>query len=121
VALRKWRADIIKDLGGAEHISTQQHALVDLAFKSKLPLDSIDAWLLTQRSLVNARKRALRRLCSNARPLQTALHAILDNSALSPEERENDHRHTQRHYRAAGKAIPANERFSAKNARLVSY
>ena len=58
-ALAKWRADLIQDLGGRENISTQQEALVDLAVKSKLILDSIDSWLLTQPSLVNARKRSL--------------------------------------------------------------
>ncbi len=58
-ALTRWRSDLIEDLGGAETISTQQAALVDLAVKSKLLLDSIDTWLLTQPSLVNARKRSL--------------------------------------------------------------
>jgi hypothetical protein len=58
-ALAKWRGDLIEDLGGRESVSTQQEALVDLCVKSKLILDSIDAWLLTQPSLVNARKRAL--------------------------------------------------------------
>ena len=58
-ALAKWRADLITDLGGAERISTQQSALIDLAVRSKLLLDSIDAWLLTQPTLVNARKRSL--------------------------------------------------------------
>ena len=58
-ALSAWRTSLIQDLGGQEAISTQQEALVDLAVKSKLMLDSIDAWLLTQKSLVNARKKAL--------------------------------------------------------------
>jgi hypothetical protein len=58
-SLMKWRADLVADLGGADAISTQQSALVDLAVKSKLLLDSIDAWLLTQKSLVNIRKRSL--------------------------------------------------------------
>ena len=56
-ALAKWRADLIQDLGG--NVSTQQAALVDLAVKSKLLLDSIDTWLLVQPSLVNARKKSL--------------------------------------------------------------
>ena len=42
-SLAKWRADLIQDLGG--DVSTQQAALVDLAVKSKLLLDSIDTWL----------------------------------------------------------------------------
>jgi hypothetical protein len=59
VALRKWRADVIDDLGGEDAISTQQEALIDLACKSKLLLNSVDAWLMTQPSLVNKRKRSL--------------------------------------------------------------
>lgn len=58
-ALSQWRADLIRDLGGKDSISTQQEALVDLAVKSKLLLDSVDAWLLTQPSLVNKRKKSL--------------------------------------------------------------
>lgn len=57
--LARWRVDLVADLGGAEGISTQEAAVVDLAVKTKLLLDSVDAWLLTQPSLVNARKRAL--------------------------------------------------------------
>lgn len=58
-ALGQWRGDLIADLGGRENISTQQAAIVDLAVKSKLLLDSIDAWLLTQPSLIDKRRRAL--------------------------------------------------------------
>ena len=56
-ALAKWRADLIQELGG--DVSTQQSALVDLCVRSKLLIDSIDAWLLVQPSLVNARKKSL--------------------------------------------------------------
>jgi hypothetical protein len=58
-ALKKWRRELVADLGGEESISSQQSALIDLAVKSKLILDSIDAWVLTQPSLINARKRSL--------------------------------------------------------------
>jgi len=58
-ALSQWRSDLVRDLGGEDTISTQQQALVGLAVKSKLLLDSIDAWLLQQPSLVNKRKRTL--------------------------------------------------------------
>src|SRR6185295_20309091 len=40
-SLAKWRADLIEDLGGPDEISTQRSALIDLAVKSKLLLDSI--------------------------------------------------------------------------------
>jgi hypothetical protein len=58
-ALAGWRDELIGDLGGDAAISTQQRALVDLAVRTKLMLDSIDAWLLKQPSLVNVRRRAL--------------------------------------------------------------
>ena len=56
-ALVQWRADLIRDLGG--DISTQQDAIVTLAVKTKLLLDSIDVWLLQQDSLILKRKRAI--------------------------------------------------------------
>jgi hypothetical protein len=42
-ALTCWRAELVNDLGGPEAISVQQAALVDLAVKTTLMLDSIDA------------------------------------------------------------------------------
>ena len=56
-ALAAWRADLARDLG--DDITTAQAALIDLAVRSKLLLDSIDAWLLAQPSVINVRKRAL--------------------------------------------------------------
>jgi hypothetical protein len=50
---------LIADLGGEDNVSVQQSALIDLTIKSKLLLDSIDAWLLTQPTLINKRKKAL--------------------------------------------------------------
>ena len=48
--LAAWRVDLVHDLGGEP--STAQLAVIDLAVKTKLLLDSIDAWLLVQPSLV---------------------------------------------------------------------
>ena len=59
VAIRKWRRELIADLGGDEAVSTQQLAIIDLAGKSKLLLDSIDTWLLAQPTLINSRKRSV--------------------------------------------------------------
>jgi hypothetical protein len=58
-ALAQWRKDLIADLGGIDNISTQQSAIIDLCVKSKLILDSVDAWLLTQPSLINKQKRSI--------------------------------------------------------------
>lgn len=58
-ALDQWRAELIADLGGLSEVSTQQKALVDLCVRTKLLLDSLDTWLLEQRTLVNARKKSV--------------------------------------------------------------
>ena len=58
-APRGWHDELIADFGGDTAISTQQRALVDLVIRTKLIPDNIDAWLLKQPSLVNARKRSL--------------------------------------------------------------
>jgi hypothetical protein len=44
-AFARWRGDLVRDLGGEDTISTQQAAIVDLAARNKMLLDSIDAWL----------------------------------------------------------------------------
>ena len=56
-ALHKWQAELVADIGGDP--STQQKVLVDLCVRGKLLLDSIDVWLLSQKSLISYRKRAL--------------------------------------------------------------
>jgi hypothetical protein len=66
VASFRWRRELVADLGGEDSISTQQSAPVDLAVKSKLIVDSIDAWLLIQPSLINKRKKALLPVVLNA-------------------------------------------------------
>jgi hypothetical protein len=57
--LAAWRAELVTDLGGEEALSTQQRALVDVLVRQKLLLESVDSWLLVQRTLVNSRKRTL--------------------------------------------------------------
>jgi hypothetical protein len=42
-------------------LSTQQRALVEVAVRDRLLLESIDSWLLAQPKLVNHRKRELYR------------------------------------------------------------
>ena len=81
-ALAQWRAALIRDLGGEKAISTQQEALIDLAVKSKLLLDSIDAWLLAQPSLVNARKKALLPVVKERGVLADALARYLGQLGL---------------------------------------
>jgi hypothetical protein len=47
------------DALGGEQVSPQQETIIDLAVRSKLILDSIDAWLLQQPSLIRKKYRVL--------------------------------------------------------------
>lgn len=87
-ALNQWRADMVRDLGGVEAISTQQAALIELAVRSKLLLDSIDAWLLQQPSLINKRKRSLLPVVRERQALADGLARYL--LALGLERRAQD-------------------------------
>jgi hypothetical protein len=86
--LAAWRADLVRNLGG--DVSTQQAAVIDLAVRTRLLLDSIDAWLLTQPSLVNARKRTLLPVVRERQQLADALARYLGQLGLERREKEVD-------------------------------
>jgi len=73
--LAEWRSNLVRDLGGDP--STQQSALIDLAVKSKLLLDSVDSWLLTQPSLINAETQSLLPIVRERQVLADALARYL--------------------------------------------
>jgi len=83
--LARWRNELIQDLGGADAVSTQERAIVDLAVRTKLLLDSVDAWLMTQPALVNKRTRALLPVVRERQQLADALSRYLQ--ALGLERR----------------------------------
>jgi hypothetical protein len=86
-ALAQWRADLIQDLGGPDSVSTQRAALVDLAVRSKLILDSLDAWLLAQPSLVNKRTRSVLPIVRERQGLADGLARYLQALGLDRVQR----------------------------------
>jgi hypothetical protein len=76
-ALAEWKAELIDDLGGRQAISTQQIAIIDLAVKTKLLLDSVDAWLLTRPSIIDKRRRAVLPIVRERQQLADALSRYL--------------------------------------------
>jgi hypothetical protein len=87
-ALAAWRAELAADLGGADQLSTQQRALVDEAVKLKLLLDSIDAWLFAQPSLVDRRKRSLIPIVRERVTLVGQLQSLLRDLGLGRKARD---------------------------------
>jgi hypothetical protein len=57
--LAAWKEALVDDLGGPDQVSAQQLTVLELATRTKVLLDGIDAWLFEQPSLVNKRERRL--------------------------------------------------------------
>lgn len=72
-ALQEWRSSLIADLGGEDTVTTQQRAIVDAAVRTKLLLDSTDAYVLNMPSVVNKTKRALFQIVKDRQGLADAL------------------------------------------------
>ena len=92
-ALATWRAQLESDLGGHDALSAQQQSMIDVAMRTKLMLDSIDAWLLSQPSLINKRKRTLLPVVRERTQLADSLARHL--SALGLERRAKPTRSLQ--------------------------
>ena len=73
IALRKWRAEIIEDLGGPDNMSAQKETIVDLACRSRLILHSVDTWIFEQQSLVY----------KSTKRLATLLPVVIQRQALA--------------------------------------
>jgi len=86
-ALWKWRTELLADLGGIESVSTQELALVEEAVKTKLMLDSVDAWLLTQPTLINKRTRGVVAAVRDRQALVATLRGLLGDLGLKRRTR----------------------------------
>jgi hypothetical protein len=84
--LARWRAELMADLGGEAFVTTQQAVLVELAVRSKLLVDAVDAWLLVQPSLVDRRRRALLPVVRERQQLADGLTRCM--TALGVERRK---------------------------------
>jgi hypothetical protein len=81
-ALAAWRSELLADLGGIEAVSTQELALVEEAVKTKLILDSVDAWLLSQPTLINKRTRSVLPVVRDRQALVSTLRGLLGDLGL---------------------------------------
>src|SRR6266446_185189 len=81
-ALHEWRVALIGDLGGDDAITTQQLALVELAVRTKLLVDSVDAYVLAMPSPVNRQKRCLYAVVRERQALVGQLQSILRDLGL---------------------------------------
>lgn len=86
--LRAWRAELIESLGGEGAVSPQQRAIIELAVRTHLMLESVDGYLLSMPSLVNRQKRQLFAVVKERQALADALTRYL--TVLGLEKRKRD-------------------------------
>jgi phytoene/squalene synthetase len=58
-ALLGWKADLERDLGGESNVSAQKAALVEMIVRTRLLVEHCDAFIMSQESLVNKKRRSL--------------------------------------------------------------
>jgi hypothetical protein len=76
-ALLAWRRELLEDLGGEAAVSAQQMALVEAAVRTRLYVDSLDAWIMEHGSLVNARRRGVHPVVRERQQLVDSLARLL--------------------------------------------
>jgi hypothetical protein len=82
VALRGWRSDLVDALGGENVVSPQQRALVELATRTHLMVESVDRYILAMPSLVNKSKRSIFAVVKERQQLADALARYLAQLGL---------------------------------------
>lgn len=81
-ALIAWRREMVADLGGEGQLSAQQLALIDLATRTRLYVESLDAWLMEQPSLILKRRRAVLPVLRERQQLADSLARLLGQLGL---------------------------------------
>ncbi len=80
--LLAWRRELIQDLGGAANLSAQKQALIELAVRSRLYVDHVDAFLLGQSSLLNKKKKSIIPALAQRQSLVDCLARLLQQLGL---------------------------------------
>jgi hypothetical protein len=86
-ALSAWRAGILASLGGESNLSAMELTVVEQACRNRLILDSVDAWLLSQPSLVNRKRKSLLPVIAQRMQIDAALTRTLTTLGLKRREK----------------------------------
>ncbi|MBN2242798.1 MAG: hypothetical protein JW793_08910 [Acidobacteria bacterium] len=81
-ALLAWRRELFTDLGGEEACNPEKKALVDLAVRTRLFIESVDYYLLNQPSVVSVKHRAILPALRERQVLADSLVRILERLGI---------------------------------------
>jgi hypothetical protein len=87
-ATAKLRSELVGDCGGTEALSVQQDKIVDEFIKRFVMLESIDAWIFTQPSLINRRTRALYPIIVQRQTIADGMIRCLDRLGLERKAKQ---------------------------------
>ena len=88
-ALAAWKAALVEDLGGFDAISAQRLTILDMAARTKILLDGIDAWMFEQPCLVNKRARKLFAVVQQRQQLADSLAKYMGMLGLDKHRAES--------------------------------
>jgi hypothetical protein len=77
-----FRDELVAALGGDPELSPQRRKLIDLAARTSLYLDHLDAWLTEQKTLINRRSRSVVPVLLQRQTLAEHLARLLDKLGL---------------------------------------
>lgn len=81
--LFRWKRSLVSALGGEQEISPQRMCLVDLAVRTRLFVEALDAYLLGQKSLLNVKERSVVPVLLQRQSLADSLTKILKTLGLN--------------------------------------
>jgi hypothetical protein len=86
-----FRDELVAARGGDAKLSPQQRKLIDLAARTSLYLDHLDAWLTEQKTLINRRSRSVLPVLLQRQTLAEHLARLLDKLGLDrvPQKAES--------------------------------
>jgi hypothetical protein len=90
-----FRTALLNALGGPDNVSPQKAVLIEMVVRTKLYIDSVDSFILSQDSLVNRRKKAILPIVRERQSLVDSLERLLSRIGLdrvpAPVEDLNDY------------------------------
>lgn len=81
-AVKEWRDTVLVALGGEEQVSPQRLTVLEMACRTKIFVDHADAFLMSQPSLINRRRKSFIALVEQRQRLADSLVKQLQTLGL---------------------------------------
>ncbi len=80
-----FRSELLNALGGKDNVSPQKAVLVEMITRTRLYIDHIDAFIMSQPSLINKRRRGVLPIVRERQSLVDSLERLLTRVGLNRE------------------------------------